>query len=154
MSIYVLALLIGIIAGLRTMTAPAAISWAAHLGWLPLQATPLAFLGSAIMPYILTVLAIGELITDQLPRTPSRKAPIQFGARLISGGVCGAAIGASRQVLVAGLVAGVAGAGIGTLGGAKARAAIAQAIGRDLPAALLEDLVAVGGAAWTVAVLP
>ncbi|MEX2296933.1 MAG: hypothetical protein WD715_05935 [Dongiaceae bacterium] len=29
--------LIGLIAGLRTMTAPAAVSWAAYLGWLPLD---------------------------------------------------------------------------------------------------------------------
>ena len=36
MHIYLLALLIGVVAGLRTMTAPAAVSWAAYLGWLPL----------------------------------------------------------------------------------------------------------------------
>ena len=34
--IYLLALLIGVVAGLRAMTAPAAVSWAAYLGWLPL----------------------------------------------------------------------------------------------------------------------
>jgi len=67
MALYVLALLIGIIAGLQTMTAPAAVSWAAHLGWLPLDNTPLTFLGFAVTPYIITVLAIGELISDQLP---------------------------------------------------------------------------------------
>ena len=66
MSLYLLALLIGVVAGLRAMTAPAAVSWAAHLGWLPLQHTPIAFLGATVTPYILTVLAIGELITDQL----------------------------------------------------------------------------------------
>ncbi len=42
MTVYVLALLIGVIAGLRALTAPAAVSWAAWLGWLPLQGTPLA----------------------------------------------------------------------------------------------------------------
>jgi hypothetical protein len=52
MALYVLALLIGIIAGIRTMTAPAAVSWAAHLGWLPLQNTPLAFLSFVVSPYI------------------------------------------------------------------------------------------------------
>lgn len=83
MSVYVLALLIGVIAGLRAMTAPAAVSWAAHLGWLPLQGTPLAFLGFTATPYIFTVLAVVELITDQLPETPSRKVPMQFGARIV-----------------------------------------------------------------------
>jgi hypothetical protein len=75
MALFVLAFLIGVIAGLRTMTAPAAVSWAAHLGWLPVENTPLAFLGFAVMPYIIIVLAIGELISDQLPKTPSRKVP-------------------------------------------------------------------------------
>ena len=94
MSVYVLALLIGVVAGLRAMTAPAAVSWAAHLGWLPLQDTPLAFLGFTATPYIFTVLAIVELITDQLPKTPSRTVPMQFGARIVLGGLSGAAIGA------------------------------------------------------------
>jgi uncharacterized membrane protein len=45
-----------------------------------------------------------------------------------------------------GLVAGVIGAVIGTLGGASARTALAGAFGRERPAALIEDLVAVLGA--------
>ena len=32
------------------MTAPAAVSWAARLGWLHLENTGLAFMGSAITP--------------------------------------------------------------------------------------------------------
>ena len=145
MAVYVLALLIGVIAGLRAMTAPAAISWAAHLGWLPVSGTPLAFMGFAYTPYVLTLLAAIEMVTDQLPQTPSRKLPVQFGARLASGALCGATIGASAGAMLAGLVAGVAGAVIGTLGGALARQKLARAFGKDLPAALLEDLVAVMG---------
>jgi uncharacterized membrane protein len=75
MSLYLLALLIGVVAGLRALSAPAAVSWAAHLGWLPVQHTPLAFLGATVTPYILTVLAIGELITDQLPKPPVARCP-------------------------------------------------------------------------------
>ncbi|CAG4890814.1 DUF4126 domain-containing protein [Paraburkholderia saeva] len=146
MSIYLLALFIGIIAGLRAFTAPAAISWAAHAGVLNLQGTPLAFMGAAVTPWIFTVLAVVELVTDQLPKTPSRKVPMQFGTRSVSGALCGACIGAPAGALVAGLVAGVIGAVIGTLGGASARGALARAFGRDLPAALIEDVVAVGGA--------
>ena len=56
-----LSLIIGIVAGLRTVTPPAAVSWAARLGWLNLSQTPLAFLGYAFTPWILTVLALGEL---------------------------------------------------------------------------------------------
>ena len=81
MSVYVLALLIGVVAGLRTMTAPAVVSWAAYLGRMHLEGTWLAFLGYAWTPYILSALALAELVTDQLPKTPSRKVPMQFGAR-------------------------------------------------------------------------
>ena len=153
MSVYVLALLIGVVAGLRAMTAPAAVSWAAHLGWLPLQDTPLAFLGFAATPYIFTVLAIVELITDQLPKTPSRTVPMQFGTRIVLGGLSGAAIGAAHGGLVGGLIAGVVGAVIGTLGGARVRAALARTFGRDLPAALIEDAVAIVGAVVIVMAL-
>jgi len=109
MFVIVLAFLIGIVAGLRAMTAPAAVSWAARLGYLPLQGTPLAFLGYAATPYIFTLLAIGELINDKLPKTPSRKVPPQFIFRVISGAFSGAAIGAARQSLVLGLATGAVG---------------------------------------------
>jgi len=80
MPAYMMAFLIGVIAGLRSLTAPAAVSWGARLGWLRLENTPLAFLGFAATPYILTALAIGELINDKLPKTPSRKELAPFGA--------------------------------------------------------------------------
>ena len=74
-----------VLSGLRAMTAPA----------MYLEGTWLAFLGYASTPYILSALALAELVTDQLPMTPSRKVPMQFGARIVSGGLCGTALGAS-----------------------------------------------------------
>lgn len=147
--LYALALLIGVVAGLRAMTAPAAVSWAAALGWIQLSGTPLAFLGFTWTPWILTALAVVELVADQLPKTPSRKVPVQFGTRLLTGALCGAAIGASGGQLVPGLIAGVVGAAIGTLGGAEVRGRLAGAFGRDWPAALLEDAIAIA-AAWLI----
>jgi uncharacterized membrane protein len=146
MFVYLLALLIGVVAGLRTMTAPAAVAWAAHLGWLNLEGSWLAFLGSAWAHWILTLLALVELITDQLPSTPSRTVPVQFGARLASGALSGAAVGVAGGSWIGGLVAGAVGAVIGTLGGRAARARLAAAFGSDRPAAFIEDAVAVGGA--------
>jgi len=143
---YLLALAIGFISGLRAMTAPAAIAWGAYLLWLPLAGTALAFMGSIWAVGILTLLAVFELIGDRLPSTPSRKVPVQFATRLLMGGLCGAAIGAVAGVLLAGLACGVVGAVLGTYIGAAARAGLARAFGRDLPAALVEDLVAIGGA--------
>lgn len=147
------AALMGVIAGLRAMTAPAAVSWAAALGWIDLSATPLAFMGYQWTPYIFTALAIVELITDQLPSTPSRKVPQQFGARLISGALCGAALGAAGGMLVVGLIAGIVGAVVGTYGGAAARGWLAGMLGKDLPAALIEDVVAILGAYLIVTAL-
>ncbi|MFT4251832.1 MAG: DUF4126 family protein [Caulobacter sp.] len=146
MTLYVLALLIGVIAGLRAMTAPAAVAWGAHLGWIPLAGTPLAWLGNNIAVWIFTGLAAIELVTDQLPFTPSRKVPPQFGARIVSGGFCGAAIGFAGGSWIVGAVLGVIGAVAGTLGGAAARGKLAAAFKRDTPAALIEDVIALGGA--------
>src|SRR6187551_2091579 len=106
-TVYLLALLIGVIAGLRAMTAPALVSWAAHLGWLDLSGTWLAFLGNIWTSIILTIFALGELVTDQLPSTPSRTVPVQFGTRIVSGGLCGAAIGAASGSLITGAIGGV-----------------------------------------------
>ena len=75
-----LTFLIGVIAGLRSLTAPAIVSWAARLGWLHLENTWLAFLGYAATPYILSILAFGELVADKLPKTPSRKEVTGFTA--------------------------------------------------------------------------
>ena len=155
--VYLLALLIGVVAGLRSMTAPAAVSWAARLGWLHLENTWLAFLGFSATPYILSVLALAELIADKLPKTPSRKAPVGFIARLVSGALCGAALGATIQPrsagvspassLIGGLLAGVVGAVLGTLGGYEFRARLVRASGgKNLSIALLEDAIAIGGA--------
>jgi uncharacterized membrane protein len=143
---YLIALGLGFVAGLRAMTAPAAIAWAAWLSWLPLTGTALAFMGSVWAVGLFSLLALFELVSDQLPSTPSRKVPVQFGTRLLMGALCGAAIGAPAGVLLAGLVCGVVGAVLGTYIGAAVRATLARAFGRDLPAALLEDLVAIGGA--------
>jgi uncharacterized membrane protein len=154
---YFLSFLIGIIAGLRSMTAPAVVSWAARLGWLHLENTWLAFMGFAAAPYIWSVLAIGELIADKLPSTPSRKAPIGFSGRILTGALCGAAVTMGSRAAsdaqagggnswIIGLAAGILGAIVGTLGGYEFRARLVKAVGgRDLPIALLEDAIAILG---------
>lgn len=152
---YLLALLIGVVAGLRAMTAPAAVSWAAYLGWLPgVENTWAWFMGYWLTPWIFTVLAIVELVTDQLPSTPSRKVPMQFGARIVTGALSGATLGAAAGLTIGGLVAGVIGAVIGTLGGYEARKGLVAATGgKDLPIALLEDAIAVFGALLIVSLV-
>ena len=147
----VLSVLIGIVSGLRAFTAPAAVSLAVHYGHLDVTGTPLAFLGYRWTPWILLALALAELVGDQLPATPSRKVPLQFGTRIVMGALAGGAIAASGGLLL-GAVAGAIGAVIGTFGGAAARAKLAAAFQNDRPAALIEDGIAIGGA-WLLVCL-
>jgi uncharacterized membrane protein len=154
MTALVLSLLIGVVAGLRAMTAPAAVSWAARAGWLPVAPTSLAFLGYAFTPWVFTALALMELVTDQLPSTPSRTVPVQFGTRILVGAMTGAAVGTAGGTAAAGGIAGVVGAVIGTLGGRAGRARLAASFGQDRPAALIEDAVAIGGALLLMLAIP
>jgi uncharacterized membrane protein len=137
------AFLLGLVAGLRSMLAPTVVSWFARSGSLPVANTALAFMGFQFTPIILTVLALGELVYDKFPTAPSRKAPPGFIARIVTGSLSGATIGAAGHSLAFGLIFGLVGAIAGTFGGAAARARLAAAFGRDLPAALLEDVVAI-----------
>jgi uncharacterized membrane protein len=151
--VIVLALLIGVIAGLRAMTAPAVVAWGAFLGWIPVTGTWAGWVAHPITVTVLTIFLLVELVTDQLPKTPSRKVPPQFIARLISGGFAGAVIGAPiwDQVNLhghtfSGLGAGIVGAVLGTLGGAAVRTKLYEANkNNDRPGAFIEDVVAVGG---------
>jgi uncharacterized membrane protein len=147
-----LAFVIGIIAGLRTLTAPAVVAWAAHLKWVDLRETWAAFMASAVTLYLLTALAAVELIRDKLPNTPSRKTPGPFAARIVSGALSGAALCvAARQSSVLGGLLGGLGAVVGTLSGYEARTRLVKAWGvPDFVVALLEDAVAIGGGLFIV----
>lgn len=143
--VILLALLIGVVAGLRALTPPAAVAWGGFLGWINLDGTWAQWVAHPITVAVFTVLLVGELITDQLPKTPSRKVAPQFAARLISGGFAGAVIGSAWGHPIACLGGGLIGAVLGTLSGASARGALAAKAGKDLPAAVTEDVVAVVG---------
>ena len=150
MSILVYAFLIGVIAGLRALMAPTLVSWGAGLGWFSLAGSSLNFMSYPATRYILSLLALGELVNDKLPKTPSRTVPPQFITRIVTGAFSGAVLGASRDSLVGGLVAGAIGAVAGTFGGSAARTALAKMAGKDLPIALLEDAVAILGGLFIV----
>ena len=148
--VYVLCLAIGVLTGLRSMTTPAMTSWGANSGRIAVAGTPLAFLGTSITMWIFVFSAVSELVADKLPKTPSRKRPLGVGARIVAGALCGGALAAAHGALVVGAALGVAGAVVGTLAGAGARAALARKLGKDFPAALIEDVVALVGSAAVV----
>jgi uncharacterized membrane protein len=146
-----LAFLIGVFAGLRSLTAPAVVSWATYLGWLKLDG-PLAQFGHVASVAIFTVLAIAELVTDKLPKTPARTAPLGLGARIVTGAISGVAVAvAGNQAAALGAVLGAVGGVVGAFAGYQARVRLVKALGtRDLFVALLEDAIAIAGSMLVV----
>jgi uncharacterized membrane protein len=148
----VLALLLGVVAGLRSMTPPAALAWGAWLGRLDLASGPLDFLATRLAAYAFTVLALGELVADKLPFTPNRTALGPFIGRILTGGFSGAGLTAgSGQSLISGALLGAVGAIIGTFGGLRARTRLVRTLGaRDWVVALAEDAIAIAVAVLIV----
>lgn len=144
--VLVLALLIGVIAGSRALTAPAVVAWGAMFGWIDVADKWSEWMAHPITVTVLTIFALGELVTDQLPVTPSRKVAPQFIARLLTGGFSGAVIGSAFFHTFSATGAGIVGAVLGTLAGAELRSRLAAARnGNDRPGAFTEDALAVGG---------
>jgi uncharacterized membrane protein len=143
-SVFALALLIGFVAGLRSFTAPAAVSWAAHLGWLDLGGSALAFMSSMLAVIIFSVAAIAEFAADLHPATPNRTSAGPLLARVVLGGLSGAALTvADERSWLAGALLGGAGGLIGAFGGYQARTRLTAALQKGKLIAVLEDLIAI-----------
>ena len=150
--VFILAIGIGIVAGLRSLTAPAVVSWAAHLGSLNLHGSLLAFMGSTIAVAIFSLLGIGELIADKLPTTPKRTAPAPLLARVITGGLCGACLCAAigKSLLFCALLGGTGGL-VGAFLGYEIRRRLVNNLHiKDFFVAICEDLVALAPAFFIV----
>ena len=152
--IFVFAVGIGIVAGLRSLTAPAAVSWAAYLGWLSLQGSLLALMGSIAAVATFSLLAIGELIADLLPGIPKRTAPVPLIARILMGGLCGVCLCEShlnQPPLITGATLGAIGAVIGAFAGYEIRRRLVKGLNtKDVFIAVPEDLIAIGLALFFV----
>ena len=141
-SVLLWAFLIGVIAGLRALTAPAAVAWAGF-GHGILNHTPLRFMGRLPAALVFTVLALLEMYADQLPSTASRLAPAGLISRIVTGGLSGS--------IALGCVLGAVGGVVGAFAGYYARTGLVKALKvPDLPIALLEDAIAIGGAIFVV----
>jgi len=137
---------IGFVAGLRSFTAPAVTAWAAHIGRLHLIGSPLAFMASKWAAGIFTILAIGELIADQLPKTPARTTAGPLGARIVMGLLTGASFAvAGGASLYMGAIVGAIGAVVGAFAGYHARVGLVRGLKvPDFVIAIPEDLIAIG----------
>ena len=147
--VLLLALLIGVVAGLRAFTAPAVMAWAAMLHWINLDGTWASWMAHPVTVGVLTVIAVAELVSDKIPTLPSRKTAPQFLVRLATGAFSGAVLGTAWGYRWGSLGAALIGAVLGTIGGYEVRTRLVAANGgRDRPVALGEDVVAaVGGVA-------
>ena len=147
-------LIIGFATGLRSMTTPAAVAWAAHLGKLSLGATWLSFMASPITVGILSLFALGEFVADLLPGTPARTAALGLTARFITGTFSGACLSAATGNSIAfGLIGGVAAIG-GAFAGYYARTGLVKSLGvKDAFIAIPEDVVAIGLAVLSVCLI-
>jgi uncharacterized membrane protein len=132
------ALLFGVTAGLRSMTAPALLALAQQQPgkqrhWL---------MADRRVARALTTMAVGELVFDKLPFAPNRIAPAGLSARMLIGAMCGAA--ASRDDEKAGALVGMAGALVSSFVGYALRKGIGRASRvPDALVALAEDGVAI-----------
>ena len=146
-----LAFLIGFLTGLRSLTPPAAVAWAAHLGWLKLSGA-LALVGPVFSVGIFTVLALGELAADKWAKIPARTSAMPLVARILMGGLTGTCVaaGGGESTLI-GAALGAAGGVAGAFAGFHARWRVVQALGvPDWYVAVLEDLAVIAGCLWVV----
>jgi uncharacterized membrane protein len=144
--VLVFSFLIGVVCGLRSMTAPAVVAWAAHLGWLDLHASRLSFMGSTVAVAAFTLAALLELVADKLPSTPSRTTVMGLLPRIVLGALCGATLAAARgNSSAAGALLGGIGGIVGAFGGFQLRMRLVRSLRvRDFVIALAEDAVAIG----------
>jgi uncharacterized membrane protein len=143
----------GMVAGLRPVTATAIIALAARRKWIHLGNSPFARLISGRASRRITELAISELIADKLPFTPSRLSARSLASRVASGVICGATVcGAAKCPLGDGVILGGLGAVAGALSGYYVRRRLQQGM-PDFAGGLLEDALAISGGAFIMATI-
>ncbi len=83
---------IGFFSGLRAFSPLALVSWLAVWGWIPLAGSRFWFVGTTPSAALLSILALGELIADKLPKMPPRTQPGLLAARVITGALSAAGL--------------------------------------------------------------
>lgn len=136
--------LLGVVTGMRSMTALAVLCWFAWLSLLP--ETGWAHWSATLVAAILFGLcALGEYAGDLSPRTPNRTSLFPMTVRVLFGGMAGALCAhALTQPLVGGVLFGVSGVMVGAYGGEWLRTWTAKKVGRDWPVGVTESAVALG----------
>jgi uncharacterized membrane protein len=147
--------LLGLVTGMRTFTPMAVLCWFAYLGLLPVDGTWASWTAKLVTAIVFTVLALGELVGDKLPKTPARTAPALLITRLFFGGLIGAIAAAGLDGSgVEGVILSLLGVAVGAFGGFLIRREIVQRLRcKDWPVALLEDVSAILCAVFAMGVI-
>lgn len=136
-------LLLGVVSGMRSMTAIAVLCWAAWLGLIPEHGWA-AWSSYLVVAILFSICALGEYVVDTLPKTPNRTAAGPAMARLALGILVGVLVAAAiHEPLAGGVVFAGVGALIGTWGSFWVRMTLTRLTGHDLPVALLESASAI-----------
>ena len=137
---------IGVIAGLRSMMAPAVVSWAAHEVLVGIRVSGDLIgemAGLSQKPRSATATACGRVTSVVLTQANFHRFLHRYPEAALS-------MAAKQSSLVGALLGGL-GAVAGTLGGYEARTRLVKAIhGPDAEIAVLEDAVAIGGGVFLV----
>ncbi|HET6218182.1 MAG TPA: DUF4126 family protein [Acidobacteriaceae bacterium] len=137
---------IGMLSGLRALSPIAVLCWLAMLHRLPLTGW-VSFVGSKVTVGLFSLGAVGELISDKLPKTPSRLKQPGFSIRIVTGAFCGLILATTASFSIIGAaVLGAIGAVAGSYLGYFVRSRATAKFGLpDLPVALVEDVICIGG---------
>ncbi len=147
--------LLGAATGMRALTPMAVLCWFVYLGYLPVDGTWASWVAKLVTVIVFTVLALGELVADKLPRTPDRTSTGPLLARLILGGLVGAVVAAGLNGSeFEGAILGVGGALVGAFGGYLIRREIViKSQGKDWPVAVVEDVLTIGFAVLAMGIV-
>jgi uncharacterized membrane protein len=142
---------IGVLSGLRALSPIAVVCWLALLHRLPVAGWA-SFVGNKVAVGLFSLGAVGELISDKLPKTPSRLKQPGFSVRIVMGGLCGLVLASAGSFsLIGGALLGAIGAVAGSYLGYFARSRITGNFGLpDLPVALVEDIICIAGSFYVV----
>ena len=136
--------LLGVVAGMRSQLPGVLLAWRASRGHIAGDAATRVLRRRGALP-LAVVAATGELVSDKLPRTPSRLEDGPFLGRLTLGAAAGSGVaGAFGGSRVLGAAFGAAGAAAGSVAGYRLRADAARRTGiSDTVWALAEDALAI-----------
>ena len=137
---------IGVLSGLRALSPIAIVCWLAMLHRLSLTGW-VSFAGSKAAVGLFSLGAVGELVADKLPKTPSRLKQPGFSIRIVTGALCGLILATASSFSIAGgALLGAIGAVAGSYLGYFVRSRLTGNFGLpDLPVALVEDVICIGG---------